>query len=77
VEKHYVTGRRSVVGTGSKAEPGIVRFDFEPKDEDLSKISWDDFFEKFEKEKLAFLYQEETADGAESRFHKFVRRDDG
>jgi hypothetical protein len=69
--------RGPVVGTGSKAEPGILQFDFEPKDEDLSKISWDDFFEKFEKEKLAFLYQEETADGAESRFHKFVRRDDG
>jgi hypothetical protein len=25
-----------------------------PVDEDLSKLSWDDFFEKFEKEKLAY-----------------------
>ena len=31
--------------------------------------------EKFDKEKLVFLYQEETKDGSISRFQKFVDRD--
>jgi hypothetical protein len=65
----------AVAGTGKKGDdPGILRIDFDPKDKELTKISWEDFFEKFEKEKLAFLYQDETADGSESRFHKFVQR---
>jgi hypothetical protein len=55
-------------------EAGILRLDFEPRDEALEEISWEEFFEKFDKEKLAFLYQEETADGSTSRFHKFVNR---
>ena len=53
---------------------GILRLDFEPHDEGLEEISWDEFFEKFDKEKLAFLYQEETAGGETSRFHKFINR---
>jgi hypothetical protein len=40
----------------------------------LAEVSWDDFFQKFEKEKLAFLYQDKTKDGSVSRFHKFVQR---
>lgn len=64
----------SVEGTGRRDDPGILRLDFDPQDEELQRISWDDFFDKFEKEKLAFLYQDKTDDGSESRFHKFVRR---
>ena len=60
-----------------KKKVGILRLDFEPRDEELEEISWDDFFEKFENEKLAFLYQDETSDGKTSRFHKFVDRDRG
>jgi len=56
-------------------EPGILRLDFDPPDASLEKISWDDFFDKFENADLAFLYQEKTADGKISRFHKFVSRD--
>jgi hypothetical protein len=37
-------------------------------------ISWDDFFKKCDSEKLAFLYQEEKADGEESHFCKFISR---
>ena len=33
------------------------------------------FFDKFEEANLAFIYQEETADGELSRFCKFVDRD--
>lgn len=64
----------SVKETGSKKEAGILRLDFKPKDESLGEISWDEFFKKFESAKLAFLYQEKTASGRMSRFHKFVDR---
>jgi hypothetical protein len=65
----------SVKKTGG-SEPGVLRIDFPGRgDEDsLEEISWDKFFEKFDKEKLAFLYQEETKDGNESRFFKLVNR---
>jgi hypothetical protein len=64
----------TVEGTGDKGEPGVLRFDFDPKDRELDEISWAEFFGKFEKEKLALLYQDKTADGSISRFHKFVQR---
>jgi hypothetical protein len=64
----------TVAGTGSKDEPGILRIDFEPKDEKLEWISWDEFFKKFDHEKLAFLYQDKTEDGSTSRFQKFISR---
>jgi hypothetical protein len=51
-----------------------LRLDFPPKDESLKPIGWDEFFDKFEKENLAFLYQDKTATGRVSRFHKFVER---
>jgi hypothetical protein len=65
----------SVTETGNDGDPGILRLDFKPKDEELGKIRWEDFFEKFEKENLAFLYQDQADDGSESRFHKFVQRE--
>ena len=40
----------------------------------LEEISWDELFRIFDENKLAFLYQEETKDGGESRFSKFVER---
>lgn len=65
----------TVEATASATKAGILRLDFEPKDEGLKDVSWDDFFRKFDKEKLAFLYQDKTAEGKVSRFHKFVDRD--
>ncbi len=56
-------------------EAGILRFDFRPKHAKLEPVDWDAFFEKFEESKLAFLYQDKTASGKVSRFHKFIRRD--
>lgn len=62
-----------VTDTGSQDDPGILRLDFEPADQGLEPISWDEFFEKFDEAGLSFLYQDQTADGRQSRFHKFVR----
>ncbi|MDB5161471.1 MAG: 1,4-alpha-glucan branching enzyme [Candidatus Saccharibacteria bacterium] len=62
-----------VRGTGNGTDVGLLRIKFQDN-EDLEEISWDEFFEEFEKNNLAFLYQEKTADGNESRFFKFIKR---
>jgi len=64
----------TVAATAKKHEPGILRFDFAPKDDALEEVSWEDFFDKFDSENLALLYQDKTEDGSVSRFHKFVER---
>ncbi len=68
-------GRPTVVkGTEGKDGEGILRIDFAEPDEKLEPIPWDEFFETSEDRKLAFLHQDKTADGKESRFFKFVKR---
>lgn len=64
----------TVKSTESGGEAGILRIDFKDdgKEGSLEQISWDEFFEKFDKNDLEFLYQETTKDGSESRFFKFV-----
>lgn len=64
----------TVKRTKEGGEPGVLRLDFEPRDESLEPIGWDEFFEKFDKEDLAFLHQDRTESGQLSRFHKFVNR---
>lgn len=63
-----------VRGTDDESGEGILRIDFAEPDEALEPISWEEFFETFEDRGLAFLYQDETAGGEESRFFKFVSR---
>ena len=41
----------------------------------LEPIDWDECFRIFDENNLAFLYQEKTKDGGESRFSKFVDRE--
>lgn len=65
----------TVKATEKGDEPGILRLDFEPPDDALDHIEWDEFFEKFDDAELVFLYQDKTAGGQQSRFHKFVSRD--
>ena len=62
----------AVADTKSPGDPGILRLDFDPKDRKLEVLTWGEFFEKFDESDLTFLYQEDTADGHKSRFHKFV-----
>jgi hypothetical protein len=60
-------GRPSrVQGTGD-----LLRIDFPSNvgDDELEKISWDDFFNAFDENELTFLYQDEK----DSRFNKFIR----
>jgi hypothetical protein len=58
-----------------KGSGGLLRIDFDPADDSLDHIGWDEFFETFDKNELAFLYQDKTASGRKSRFNKFVSRD--
>jgi hypothetical protein len=44
-------------------------------EERLEEIGWDEFFREFDRNKLAFLYQEKTKDGKQSRFSKLIDRD--
>jgi hypothetical protein len=65
----------SVTGTEhGKEGAGVLRLDFGVKDEKLHAVDWDAFFDKFEEARLAFLYQDKTANGKMSRFHKFIHR---
>jgi hypothetical protein len=61
-----------VKGTGDKEHPGLLRFSFQDKEDNLEQVSWEGFFKKFDENNLAMLYQEETKEGKESRFFKFV-----
>ncbi len=65
-----------VTDTGSGDDPGILRIDFPgfSGEDRLEEISWEEWFEAFEENGLAFLYQEETSEGEQSRFSKLVSR---
>lgn len=68
------TPANAVRVTESDDDLGVLRIRFRDES-DLDTIGGDEFFAKFEEARLEFLYQDETADGGTSRFHKFVRRD--
>jgi hypothetical protein len=67
----------SVAGTGDGDEAGVLRIDFPggAGGDDFDDVSWDEWFEKFEESDLAFLYQQQKADGSDSTFFKLVSRD--
>ena len=57
----------------------VLRIDYPgfSGEDTLEEISWEEFFEGFEANNLAFLYQEETKDGDTSRFSKLIEREKG
>lgn len=64
--------------TGKKGGEGVLRIHFpdhSDRDEAFEEISWADFFESFDNNKLDFLYQDKKKDGETSTFHKFVSRE--
>jgi hypothetical protein len=72
-------GRPAVVKStrGKGDDSGIVRIDFPgySGSGSLEEISWEEFFEKFDREKLALVYQDTTARGQKSNFNKIVTRE--
>lgn len=69
-------GKPAVVKPTHHKGGGILRIEFpnapDSHDENLEAIPWDEFFQVFDREKLAFLFQEKTSDGKESRFFKLI-----
>lgn len=68
-----------VVGTGRPdGDGGLLTIDFPgyASEDPVERIDWDHFFREFEGGQLAFLYQEETGEGFESRFNKVISRAD-
>jgi hypothetical protein len=67
-------GKPAVVKrTHGEGDVGIIRIEF-PKNpnsnhENLEEISWDDFFEQFDRSELALVYDEHSA------FNKLIGRD--
>jgi hypothetical protein len=65
-----------VKGVGGK-DDGVIRINFPgySGEKTLEDISWDEWYDIFQDRKLAFLYQDETSGGKESRFFKLVNRE--
>ena len=66
----------TVKGTEGDGDVGVLRIDFPggTGEDQLEHISWDEWFDKFEQENLAFVYQERKSSGEDSTFFKLVRR---
>ena len=67
----------AVKDTGDDDDPGIIRVDFPGYSGKgtLEKITWEEWFEKFEESGLAFLHRDlEHKDGELDRFNKLVKR---
>jgi hypothetical protein len=54
--------------------PWPLFFNFSSADADLKEISWDKFFEEFERAALAFVYQDATPNSELDDWHEFVKR---
>ncbi len=63
--------------TGSATDAGVLRINFPgySNDKSLEEIPWEEFFEKFDHNGLAMVYQEQTAAGEVSNFNKLVKRE--
>lgn len=66
-----------VRGTGHGDDPGIIRLDFAgySGEDKLEPIPWNQWFDKFEDQGLALVYQDKTEDGKQSNFNKLVSRE--
>jgi hypothetical protein len=71
-------GGRPATVRGTGDDVGVLTIDFPggAGEDKLEHITWDEWFEKFDANRLAFLYQEKKADGEDSTFFKLVRRED-
>lgn len=65
-------GRPAKISTGGSG--GVLRIDFGEPEEEFEPISWDEFFDIFDENKLQFLYQDETQEGGTGRFNKLIDR---
>lgn len=62
-----------VVDKGKEGEMLRIHFS-DNADESLKDISWELFYKIFDDNNLAFLYQETTIDGDQSKFCEFINK---
>jgi hypothetical protein len=69
-------GRPAVVRETRAGGSAVLRIDFPggTGDERFEHVDWDEWFEIFDRNDLALLYQEQKASGEDSTFHKLVSR---
>lgn len=62
---------------GTNEQGGLLRLNFpDYESKDLENIEWNEFFDAFDKNNLALLYQEKTEDGEKSNFNKLIDREE-
>lgn len=67
-------GKPAVVSR-DKEKTEMLRLNFPGyAEENLEEIDWDEWFDIFEDNDLALIYQEETKEGESSNFNKLVNR---
>lgn len=67
-----------VKGTGGKGDPGLIRVDFPgwSGEGSLERIEWDQWFQGFDSNNLAFLHRDMSHGGDDlDRFNKLISRD--
>jgi hypothetical protein len=66
-----------VKGTGSRGDVGMIRLDFPgySGSDSLEPITWDEWFDSFDDNGLALVYQDKTATGRRSNFNKLIGRE--
>jgi hypothetical protein len=67
-----------VKGAGNDKEgEGLLRLDFPGYSggDSLEEISWEEWYKIFQDKELAFLYQDKTSEGKESRFFKLIKNE--
>jgi hypothetical protein len=62
--------------TGRGRDVGVLRIDYPgfSGEQSLERISWDQWFQAFDDNQLAFVYQDNVKSGSKSRFSKLVAR---
>lgn len=70
-------GRPGIVRGTEDGGSGVLRIwfpDVGASEETFEEISWEEFFEQFEANDLALVYQDQATGGEESRFAKLISR---
>jgi len=67
-------GAPAILADSRVGESGMLRLDFGDGVEQLERITWEDFFDIFEDNDLAFIYEASDADGDASIHYHFTSR---
>lgn len=62
---------------GSTQDSCVLQIDFlyDKYDDDVKEVTWDEFFELFDREQMVLVYQTETEGGKLSRFGRVVKKE--